>query len=345
MSRHHKPAFRCAAAAFFLCLLPGPVAAAQTETETGPQPEIVLPPRLVAGFPATLATLGADRKLAPHVAVALGNGVRLETDATGRADFPAPAAGVLIARAGHTAAVALVDSSLGEPAPHRLSVARFAALHSSFDVCGGGFRGGAEEDHVLINNQPGLILASSPQCLVIIPDPRTPPGPAVISVESPKPPRRSTVTLIGIDFEGPEPPLTPGRKGWLTLRARGSDQKLRVLVENQSPDVLRFEKGDAQEVTTRGGAQNVAKIAVGAIRSGDFSIRAHLVPPSDPEAARRFIEAAEPLALADQAQALKEVENDLRHHPQKARAELNRMLAAAAPPDLRALLAAALSFL
>jgi hypothetical protein len=345
MSKRHRPEFRCAAAALLLSLLPASVAPAQMEAEAGPQPEIVLPLKLVAGFPATLATLGADRKLRSHVAVVLGNGVQIETDATGRADFPAPAAGVLIARAGNATAAALVESSPGTPAPHRLSVARFAPLHGSFDVCGGGFRGNAEEDRVLINNQPGLILASSPECLVIISDPKIPPGPAVISVESPQPPRRSMVTLIGIEFEAPEPPLKPGEKGWLTVRARGSDQKLDVSVENRSPDVLRFEKGDALEVTTRGGAQNVAKIEVRAIHSGDFSIRGHLVPFPDPEAARRFIEAAQPLAMADQAQALKEVEHDLRHHPQKARAELNRMLAAATPADLRALLAAALSLL
>ncbi|HXW54536.1 MAG TPA: hypothetical protein VEJ67_02220 [Candidatus Cybelea sp.] len=345
MSKRHRPEFRCAAAALLLGLLPASGAAAQMEAEAGPQPEIVLPLKLVAGFPATLATLGADRKLASHVAVVLGNGVQIETDATGRADFPAPAAGVLIARAGNAAAAALVETSPGPPAPRRLSVARFAAVHGSFDVCGGGFRGDAEEDRVLINNQPGLVLASSPECLVIISDPKIPPGPAVISVESPRPPRRSTITLIAIEFEAPEPPLKPGQEGWLTVRARGSEQKLRVSIENQSPDVLRFERGDAQEVTTRGGTQNVAKIEVRAIRSGDFSIRAQLASRPDPEAARRFIEAAQPLAMADQVQALKEVENDLRHHPQKARAELSRMLAAATAADLRALLAAAVSLL
>ena len=51
---------------------------------------IVLPPRLMAGHPATLGVLGVDGKLAAGVQVDLGNGLRVTTDRNGRALFTAP---------------------------------------------------------------------------------------------------------------------------------------------------------------------------------------------------------------------------------------------------------------
>src|ERR1700721_286950 len=46
---------------------------------------IVLPPKVVAGHPATLAILGADGRLAPNVSVVIGAGQSLTRDAPGRA--------------------------------------------------------------------------------------------------------------------------------------------------------------------------------------------------------------------------------------------------------------------
>lgn len=60
---------------------------------------IVLPPRIVAGRPATLAALGVDGKLASGVKVDVGD-QQLTTDSTGRAIFSAPAsAGYVLAKA------------------------------------------------------------------------------------------------------------------------------------------------------------------------------------------------------------------------------------------------------
>src|SRR5579863_6847234 len=61
---------------------------------------IVLPPRVVAGHPATLAVLGVDGRLAPKLAVEMGANLHVTTDRTGRALFVVPASGAaLIARA------------------------------------------------------------------------------------------------------------------------------------------------------------------------------------------------------------------------------------------------------
>src|SRR5215469_18810186 len=71
---------------------------AQNDTTWGVN--IVLPPRLVAGERATLATFGVDGKLAPHISVDLSTGDKVETDTTGRAVFVVPKTGpILIARA------------------------------------------------------------------------------------------------------------------------------------------------------------------------------------------------------------------------------------------------------
>ena len=51
---------------------------------------IVLPPKVVAGRPATLAILGSDGRLAPNVAVDMGPNLRVTTDRTGRALFVVP---------------------------------------------------------------------------------------------------------------------------------------------------------------------------------------------------------------------------------------------------------------
>ncbi len=310
--------------------------------------EIVLPARIVANQSATLAVLGADRKLAAHVAVSLGNGKRVQTDATGRFTFTAPVQGVVVARSGAVSAATVVDPAPDSAAQRDVIVGPFASLRGQFSICGGGFHGDAEGDQVQVSGQPALILAASPECILVVPSPKTPPGRATILVKTDEATRQASTTIVSLEFEPPEPPLAPRRRGWLTVRARGSDQRLHVLVENETPDVLRFERGDAQDVATSGGRDNTAEIRVQAIRSGDFSFHARVLPPADLEAARRFLEAAEPLAIADVPHTLKSMENELRHQSpdsEKIRAQLDQMLLVTSPSDFRTLLEAARSAL
>src|SRR5215469_1510153 len=123
-------------AAFTLgCVLSLPwgfLAKAQTALHSAVSIEIVLPARLAAGRPATLATLGGDHKLAGHVTVELGSGPHIRTDATGRANFTAPVAAVLLARAPGTSVAALIDSEPAADVQRELVVSPFAALHNSF---------------------------------------------------------------------------------------------------------------------------------------------------------------------------------------------------------------------
>src|ERR1700740_453783 len=74
-----------------LCLICERPARAQSTSATTWTVSIVLPPRLVAGQPATLAVLGVDGRLAQGITVDVGRGQRVKTDKSGRAFFTASA--------------------------------------------------------------------------------------------------------------------------------------------------------------------------------------------------------------------------------------------------------------
>jgi len=310
---------------------------------------IVLPPKLVAGRPATLAVLGADAHLAADVTVDLGNNQRVKTDATGRAFFTAPASGgVLIAKASGTSSVALVDASLPTAARPALSVAPVISIQDRFAICSAGFRGDADANLVKINDGLALILAASPECLVVFPGPMATPGPAKISVEAPGLQWTGTTTLVALQFDALRPALAPGKKSRLGIRVIGSGERLRISVVNQTPGVLKFSKGDTQELVTSGGAQNLAEVEVESIRSGDFSFRARLIPIPDAETSGRYLVAAADLAPAYLQRDVKNLGERLQRHPgdvQRVRRDLGKILAVTISGDFRTLLEAAFSSL
>src|SRR5580700_5284128 len=100
----------CMASCYFF-LMCAPLARAQSTSATTWTVSIVLPPRLVAGQPATLAVLGVDGRLAEGITVDLGKGQRVKTDKTGRAFFTVPTdAPLLIATAAGDSSAALIDA-------------------------------------------------------------------------------------------------------------------------------------------------------------------------------------------------------------------------------------------
>lgn len=304
-----------------------------------------MPPKLVAGELATLATLGVDGKLAAHVAVNFANGEHTQTDTTGRAVFTVPKTGtVLIARASGDSVAALIDSADTQSAPTALSIAPVLSLHDRFSICGAGFQGDAEKNRVQINGEFALVIASSPECLIVAAGPQTPSGGVVVSVQTSSGRKEASAAFVSFSFEPPKPPFTSGAKSWLTLRAAGSEKRLNVSVRNESPEVIHFEKGDLEKVTTSGGAENSAQIRIEAVRSGDFSFQAHLLTVPDPPLARRFLEAAEPLATPDMQRSLKKMSTDLGHHPRdamKIRAQLQQIISTTMTGDLRTILESA----
>jgi hypothetical protein len=308
---------------------------------------IVLPPRVVAGQPATLATLGVDGRLASGVAVEIGD-QQVTTDRTGRASFVVPSAsasqGYLIAKASGASVAALVDSAAPALGASALKVASAIALHDRFAICGIRPSGDANDDLVKINGQLALVLAASPECLVALPGPKAVPGPATVFVVAPGLEASTSTALVALEFEPPNPPLQPGAKGKLTLRVQGSDQPLSLIVDNETPGVLRFERRQAQQMVTSGGAQNVAEIKVLGVTSGNFSFHARLTPAPDVAVARTYLVAAEHLAPKYLQGDVKKLAGRLTHHPNDSQAvasALDDITSTTIASDFRTLLSAA----
>jgi hypothetical protein len=310
---------------------------------------IVLPPKLVADRPATLAVLGVDGRLAEGVIVDLGfhSGIntRVKTDKTGRAVFLAPSdAGFLIAKASGAFAAALIDPPPAPNSPQTtISLPPVVSLQDAFPICGGAFHGDVEADHVTLDGDPALVLAASPECLMILPGPRALPGSANISIQMPRSPDwTGETTVVTLHFDPPTPPLVTEKKSNLVLHVQASDQQLSILVENRTPGILRFMRGDSQKLRTSGGAQNVATIEIQALSTGDFSFHARLLPSPEPETARRYLDAAAKIAPKDIQRQVQSLSNRLAHSPldaQKISAEIQKILSYTIEGDFRTLLA------
>jgi hypothetical protein len=317
---------------------------------------IVLPPKVVAGRPATLAVLGVDGRLAPNVTVDMGSNLRVTTDRTGRALFVVPASGsALIAKASGITAVALIDAPRISPAPaSAATVTPVAGLHDPFAFCVTGLSGDADANLVKINGEFALVLAASPECLVALAPPKAAPGPAKASVEvsptqaTPMTSASGSLTLVSLEFAPPTPPLQPGKKSRFAVNVRGSDQPLRLVIENDSPGVLAFTRGDAQELRTTGGMHNSAEFELQATRSGDFKFHARVLPVTDATTAVRYLQAAAAIAPTNLQSSMRSLADRLAQHPnesEKIRAHLESFIAATDSGDFRSLLEAAHSAL
>lgn len=326
-------------------LVPAANTPAQSPASTTWAVSIVLPSRVISGQPATLAVLGVDGRLAQGIAVNIGNDQRVRTDKSGRALFTAPSGkSVMIATAAGNSAAALVDSAPPPTSAQAPMVAPVVSQIDQFSICGAGFRGDADANHVTLNDERAFVLAASPECLAVLASPRALPGPAKILIETPDAQWTATTTLVSLHFDPPLPPLVPDNKSKLVLHVQGSEQALRVLAENRTPGVLRFLRGDRQELVTSGGSQNSAEVAVEAISAGDFSFHARILAAPDADAARRYLTAAESLAPKDVQHVIRNMADRLVHHPhdtQKVGRQIDEMISTTMAGDFRTLLESA----
>ncbi|HYL67837.1 MAG TPA: hypothetical protein VEX69_01605 [Candidatus Limnocylindria bacterium] len=320
----------------------GRISRAQSTPNTAWSVTIVLPPKVVAGKPATLAVFGADGKLASGVTVEVTKDQRVVTDTTGRATITAPTeSDVVIARASGGAVAALVDADGPATGAQPISVALVISRKDSFSICGGKFRGEGDANRVKINEERALVLAASPECLVVLPGPKVAPGLASISIQTGEAHWTAATTVVSLEFEPPHPELMPEKKSKLEVRAVGTEQPLQIVAENQTPGVLKFTRGDVQHMRTSGGANNLAAIEVQAIRSGEFSFHARMAPPSDPVVAERYMRAALSLAPKELLRRLKSLTDRIARHPhdtEKAKRELEQIISTTIAGDLRTLL-------
>lgn len=294
-------------------------ARAQSSPSTTWAVSIVLPPKLVAGKIATLAVLGVDGRLAEGITVTLGDALRVKTDKTGRATFTAPTGvEVIIANGSGNSAAALVDATESANEKKTLMVSPVVSLVDQFSVCGGHFLEQADANRVMLNDERAFVLAASPECLVVLANPRALPGPAKIVIENSLGRWEASTTLVSLHFDPPIPALVPERKSKLSLHVQGSDQPLHVLVENRTPGVIRFLRGDTQNLITSGGEENSGEVGIIAVSTGDYSFHARILPAPAPVSALRYLLAAEPLAPKEWKSRIKGYAHDLEHHPANA---------------------------
>ena len=274
--------------------------------ESGRSKTVVLPQRLVAGQPATLAVVGPDGRLLPGAEVEFSGEVHRTTDSTGRATFQAPRQpGVMLVRLADGGATGSAVVEAAAPSPpdgvqvHQLP--RVALLNEKFHVSGTGFRGEADANQVRLGDQPAVVLAASPVSLVVIPGPGCTPGPAQFLLEvDGRSPGPFPIRLVTLELILDQPRLAAGERASLRVRAVGTDEPLVIEARNLTPGVVRLVDGEVQRVTTRGGAENVASLRVEGVRPGDYSVSLRLIRSAsglpDTESSRRHLLAARTMA-------------------------------------------------
>jgi hypothetical protein len=267
-------------------------AAQETPKTQVPAPRtIILPQRVVASEPASLAVLDASGHLVPNIAVEISGGQKVTTDATGRAMFIAPhEIGVVTAKISGLAILTsspvvtpqdspAQNSAESPPAGVRiLSYPHFIMLHNRFTIEVSGFRGAAEANSVFLSDQPCLVLASSPVSLVVLPGLHIPLGPVTLraSVEG-RDAGPIPVAAVQLEFSGPAEGLNAGGHGNLTVRVRGTEEPLAIEVRNASPRIIQLSHGNVQRVTSSGGEQNIAQAEVKFLAAGDYVVTARLI--------------------------------------------------------------------
>jgi hypothetical protein len=264
----------------------------QPKPHASPAPRlIILPPKVVAGAQATLAVLDSQGRLLPNVAVELSGGRNAVTDATGRAIFKAPdQPGTLVAKApgqavSATAAVVASEDSAprGAPdgAPGTVQVASYPhaiTIHDRFTLEGAGFRGAADSNHVYLNGDPCLVVASSPVSLVALPGPSVPIGDVSLHVTvGGVDAGQFPVSAVLLEFSGPTEAVNAGSSGKLIVHARGTTEPLLLEVRNGSPGVIQLSKGNVQRLKTSGGNENDAPVDVKFVTGGNYSVSARLL--------------------------------------------------------------------
>ena len=245
---------------------------------------LLLPRKLVTGERSTLAVLDVNGRLTPGVNIAFSDGEKVTTDTTGRALFVAPLnAGTLSAAIeGHSGRV---SSTIVTPAdvPATLVVTeapRVASLTDRFEILGHGFCGDADANRVTIANLPGLVLASSPASLIVLPPPDTTPGPAQVKLTCGQNSADAfTLVFVSLELQASNASLAPGEHRPLMVRVRGSTARVNLEAHNLSAEVAELNGGVTVHAASSGGADNVAKFELIGKKRGNFIVSIRLVAP------------------------------------------------------------------
>ncbi|GAC1636996.1 MAG: hypothetical protein NVS9B14_16500 [Candidatus Acidiferrum sp.] len=244
---------------------------------------LLMPRRIISGEHATLAVLDVNGRLTPGVTIQFSNGDKVTTDETGRALFVAPLVeGPLFAsiagRAGRVVTAVLAARELPAGVSVELSP-RIASVADRFELTGSGFCGDADKNEVKIGGQSALVLASSPDALVILPPVDAAPGFAEVSVSCGKQAAAQfKVLFVELKLEADTSALQPEQKRTLRVTVAGTQEKIPLEARNLSPEIANLVGGNVARTASSGGEANVAEFFVTGKKRGKFLISIRLVP-------------------------------------------------------------------
>jgi hypothetical protein len=150
--------------------------------------------------------------------------------------------------------------------------------HDRFVLEGTGFHNTADSNHISLNGDPCLVVASSPIALVALPGPHVAVGDAQLKISTEGANAGPfAVSVVALEISGPTSAVDAGSTGKLMLHARGTDLPLIVEIRNGSPKVIRLTEGNVQRVKTSGGADNIATVEVNFMTDGNYFVSARLI--------------------------------------------------------------------
>jgi hypothetical protein len=227
--------------------------------------------------------LDVNGRLTPGVTVTFSNGDKLKTDATGRAMFVAPLTlGVLFASIeGRPGRVPTTVVSAAENVTSSIEITsapRVASLSDRFEIAGHGFCGDAATNQVTIRGKLALVLASSPNSLVVLPPGELEPGPAAVEIGCAKRTARVfSLTLVALQLEADSSPLAPGERRTLTVRVKGTPVKIGLEAHSLAPDIAELTGGNPMRLSSSGGIDNLGRFEIVGRKRGSFVISIHLL--------------------------------------------------------------------
>jgi len=244
---------------------------------------LLLPRKMVSGDRVTLAVLDVNGRLTPGATIAFSNGDRVTTNATGRGIFVAPLApGVLYAtiqgRPGRLPTL-VIPSGEESLRTQILEAPHFVSLSDRFELQGQGFCGDADRNVVQVNGQPAFVLASSSRSLTVLPPEGVDAGPADVTVSCNRGAAGvARITLLALALEADRSPMLPGQKRTLSVRVRGSAERVMLEARNLAPEIAEIAGGNPAKAISSGGAENVATFPLTGKQHGNVLVSIRLLP-------------------------------------------------------------------